>query len=117
MNEPVDSEKLQYLPHLDDVSEIFTFDPFPLYSIETQYKRVLKTDLPKYIGLNIFGLSFNKENQAVVQESSEFTSFKKGYFNPKTNLLTIEKIKNHFKKHPNKYYEIAEKNKNAKRLQ
>jgi hypothetical protein len=103
MNEPIAPNQLQYLPNLDNLSEIFTFDPFPLYSIETQYERVLKTDLPKYVGINIFGLSFNQEGKTVIQNATKFTDFKRGYFNPKANILTIENIKSHFEQNRAKY--------------
>jgi hypothetical protein len=105
MNEPINPIHLQYLPNLDDVSEIFTFDPFPLYSIETQYERVLKTDLPKYVGINIFGLSFDQNEKIIIQSSTKFTNFMRGYFNPNVNELTVEKIKSHFNKYRSKYIE------------
>lgn len=109
MNEPVNPTYLQYLPNFEDVSEIFTFDPFPFFSIETQYKRVLKTDLPKYVGINIFGLSFDQNEKIVIQESEKFRDFKSGYFNPYTHCLTIEKIKAHFESYRNKYIEKTNK--------
>jgi hypothetical protein len=105
MTEPINPIHLQYLPNLDDVSEIFTFDPFPLYSIETQYERVLKTDLPKYVGINIFGLCFGQNEEIITQHSAKFTNFMRSYFNPNTSELTIRKIKSHFEKYRNRYIE------------
>ncbi len=105
MNEPINPVHLQYLPNFKNVSEIFTFDPFPIYSVETQYKRVLKTDIPKYTGINIFGLSFTEELTMVTQHSMKFTGFKKGYFNPNTKQSTIKSIENHFKEHKKLYVE------------
>ena len=105
MNEPISPINLQYLPNLDNINEIFTFDPFPIYSIENQYERVLKTDLPKYVGINIFGLSFEQDNKPVIQESSKFLNFKRAYYNPKVSKSTIEKIKLHFETNRNKYIE------------
>ena len=105
MNEPVNPIHLQYLPNLDNVNKIFTFDPFPFYSIEKQYQRVLKTDLPKYVGINIFGLCFEKFGNMIIQNSAKFENFKYGYFNPHCNMTTIEKIKIHFNKFKEKYFE------------
>ncbi|MBL0911207.1 MAG: hypothetical protein IBJ09_02455 [Bacteroidia bacterium] len=105
MNEPINPVHLQYLPNFENVSEIFTFDPFPIYSVETQYKRVLKTDLPKYVGINIFGLSFTQEFIMVTQHSMKFTGFQEGYFNPNTKQSTIKSIENHFKQHRELYIE------------
>ena len=103
MNEPVTSQYLQYLPNFYDFNEIFTFDPFPIYSVEVQYERVLKSDLPKYVGINIFGLSFSQEGKVVIQNSMKFMDFKKGYFNPKVDKSTIDKIKIHFEKNKKEY--------------
>lgn len=105
MNEPVNPTQLQYVPNLDNVNEIFTFDPFPLYSIETQYQRVLKTDLPKYVGINIFGLCFDKNGSIITQDSAKFEKFKYGYFNPHFNSDTVERIKEHFNKFRIQYVE------------
>jgi hypothetical protein len=105
MNEPINPQHLQYLPNLDNINEIFTFDPFPIYSIETQYKRVLKTDLPKYVGINIFGLSFDKNGNMVTQNSAKFEKFKYGYFNPHRKEETIEKIMIHFTNNSDQYIE------------
>jgi hypothetical protein len=103
MNEPVTPKHFQYLPNLDNVSEIITFDPFPIYSIETQYERILKTELPKYVGINVFGLSFNQEEKLVMQDSSKFLNFKRGHFNPNFKESTVEKVKAHFENRPNEY--------------
>ncbi len=105
MNEPIDPIHLQYLPILNNVNEIFTFDPFPVYSIETQYQRVLKTELPKYVGINIFGLCFDKVGNIITQDSPKFENFKHGYFNPHCEVSTIEKIKSHFNNFKEKYTE------------
>lgn len=107
MNEPVNLLHLQYLPNLDNVNEIFTYDPFPLYSIETQYQRILKTDLPKYVGINIFGLCFDTTGNMIIQNSAKFEKFKYGYFNPHRNAVTIEKVKAHFYKFQEKYIKRA----------
>lgn len=103
MNEPITPKRLQFLPNFDNISEIFTFDPFPIYSIETQYKRILKSELPKYVGINVFGLSFTQKEEMVIQDSSKFINFKKGYFNPNSKKSTIEKIKGHYENKPNEY--------------
>lgn len=103
MNEPVLKEHIQYLPNLDNLSEIFTYDPFPIYSIETQYERILKTDLPMYVGLNIFGLSFNENYKEIIQKSSKFQSFERGYFNPKVKSELIKNIKDHFEENKEEY--------------
>ena len=105
MNEPINPAQLQYLPNLDYVNEIFTFDPFPLYSIETQYQRVLKTDLPKYVGINIFGLCFDKKGNMITQNSAKYEKFKYGYFNPHCKVDTIERINTHFIKYKELYVE------------
>lgn len=105
MNQPITPKYLQFLPNLDNVNKIFTFDPFPLYSIETQYQRILKTDLPKYVGINIFGLCFDKNGNMNIQDSSKFERFKQGYFNPYKSRITIEKIKIHFDEFREKYIE------------
>lgn len=105
MNEPINETQLQYLPNLNNLNEIFTFDPFPLYSIENQYYRVLKTDLPKYVGINIFGMSFDKNGNMVTQHSSKFEKFKYGYFNPNSKVETVERIKEHFINNKKQYIE------------
>lgn len=105
MNEPINPAQLQYLPNLDNLNEIFTFDPFPLYSIDTQYQRVLKTDLPKYVGINIFGLSFDKNGNMITQNSAKFEKFKYGYFNPHRKIDTIQRIKQHFENNKELYTE------------
>ena len=105
MNEPINPAQLQYFPNLDNVNEIFTFDPFPLYSIETQYQRVLKTDLPKYVGINIFGLCFDKKGNMITQNSAKYEKFKYGYFNPHSKVDTIERIKTHFINYKVQYVE------------
>ena len=104
MNEPVARKYLKYLPNLDDFSEIVTFDPFPLYSIEAQYERILKTELPKYIGINVLALCFDQQENLILQDSSKFMAFKKGYFNPNTKQSTIDKIENHYNKFVDKYF-------------
>lgn len=105
MNEPVTPIHLQYLPNLDNPSEIFTFDPFPIYSIENQYNRVLKSNLPKYVGINIFGVSFDQKHRLIMHESSKFLNFKPAYYNPKVSKETIEKIKHHFETNRSQYIE------------
>lgn len=105
MNEPINKNQLKHLPNFDNQSEIVPFDPFPFYSIDTQYQRVLKKELPKYIGINIFGLSFDKDENIVTQHSPRFEKFKHGYFNPNLNKDTIEKIKDHFTQNKNRYTE------------
>ncbi len=105
MNEPINLNYLQQLPDLDNVNSIITFDPFPIYSVETQYQRVLKTELPKYVGINIFGLSFTQDNEVVTQHTAKFTAFQRGYFNPNTSKTLIVNIENHFKKYRDKYVE------------
>jgi hypothetical protein len=105
MNQPVDPKYLQYLPNLENVSEIFTHDPFPLYSIETQYQRILKTALPKYVGINIFGISFDKNGNIDTQHSAMFEKYNCGYFNPHANSVTVEKIERHFHQFRAKYVE------------
>jgi hypothetical protein len=105
MPEPITIEKLQHLPLLNDPNVIFTYDPFPLYSIDTQYKRILKIDLPKYVGINIMGFSFDKDDKLFTHYSTEFDKFKYAYFNPHCSKDTIEKIKVHFHKYREKYIE------------
>lgn len=105
MTEPINSKHLQHLPNLDNINEIFTYDPFPVYSIETQYERVLKTALPKYVGINIFGLSSTQDNNIVTQHSSKFTAFQQAYFNPNTDKSIIISIQNYFKRHYDKFVE------------
>lgn len=105
MNEPINPTQLQYLPNLDNANEIFIYDPFPLYSIDTQYQRVLKTDLPKYVGINIFGLCFDKNGDLITQNSAKYDKFKYGYFNPHCSVNTIENIKIHFNKFKERYTE------------
>lgn len=105
MNEPVNPVYLQHIPSFDNAAESFTYDPFPLYSIETQYQRLLKTDIPKYIGINVFGLGFDLNQNSGFIDSANFTNFNRGYFNPKVSFSTIEKIKFHFERFRNKYTE------------
>ena len=105
MNEPIDQTQLQYVPNLDNANELFIYDPFPLYSIETQYQRVLKTDLPKYVGINIFGLCFDKNGDLITQNSAKYDKYKYGFFNPHCSVNTIENIKNHFNKYKERYTE------------
>lgn len=105
MNEPVNPVHLQHLPSLDNLNKILTYDPFPIYSVENQYKRVLKTSLPKYVGINIFGLSFDQNNQFIIQESSKFLNFKSAYFNPKISETTIKRIKMHYETNRDIYIE------------
>ncbi len=115
MNEPIDEKYIQHLPNLNDLNEIFTFDPFPMFSIENQYERILKTELPKYVGINVFGLSFNQKDQLIYQESSKFMNFKRGYFNPNVKRSTIEKIKNHYQNNKDIYIEKRNDEKTTKR--
>ncbi|MPR36314.1 hypothetical protein [Salmonirosea aquatica] len=109
MNQPINPIHLQYLPNLENINEIFTFDPFPLFSVETQYQRILKTDLPKYVGINIFGLCFDINGNIITQNSTKFDSFKHGYCNPYCKNDTIERIKIHFEKFKGKYIEKVNK--------
>lgn len=83
MNTPVTPKYLQYLPNLDNVNEIFTFELLPIYSIETQYERRLKIELPKYLGINVFGWNFNQEGRFFIQDSY---GFKRGYLSPNIEI-------------------------------
>lgn len=97
MNAPILPEGLQTLPLHDElgIREI-VIDTFPLYSVNLQYQRILKSDLPKYVGVKVISLSFSSPYESVSYRSSEFDHYQYGYFNPHERSETINGIRNHF---------------------
>ena len=72
-------------------------DHFSWFSAENQMKRLISKDLPKYVGLNTFGLNITKDNEVVTWFNHDFNKkFEAGYFSPYTKGTTIDSIKAYF---------------------
>lgn len=69
-------------------------DFFSNWAATNQIKRLISTDLPKYVGLCCLGINTTQKNRLRLGINlNEHTRFENGYFNPKKSSLTIEKIK------------------------
>ena len=79
-------------------------DHFGWFATDNQMRRLITSELPKYIAIQCFSLEFDiKNNISMSFPSQNLRSFENGYFNPKLKEETIQKIRNHFYDHPNRY--------------
>jgi hypothetical protein len=80
-------------------------DNFQWYSVDKQMKRLLSTEIPKYVGLFCFGLSQSTKKEYYMSSCSEvLADFQKGYFNPNLKESTIQKVKSHFENYNHIYH-------------
>jgi hypothetical protein len=79
-------------------------DFFSTAAADTQMKRLISTDIPKFVGLSAIGLNFYDDgSSAIASCSQDFWGFQQGYFNPFSKQGTIEKVMRHFLSHREKY--------------
>jgi hypothetical protein len=89
---------------LDKYYKEVKFDHFGWVSCDTQMKRLIMSDLPKYIGIESLSLACKNSNSITISFPSErLRNFTSGYFNPHMKEATIEKIKKHFENYREKY--------------
>ncbi|MBZ4043364.1 hypothetical protein [Flavobacterium hibisci] len=98
-------EKIAKGKTLEDYLVKVKMDTFQWYSADQQMKRLISTDVPKYVNLLCFGLSKNTMGEYVMDSCSvKFSDFGKGYFNPNLKHETIEKVKTHFENFQHIYH-------------
>lgn len=79
-------------------------DHFSWFSADKQLKRLLSTDLPKYVCLHCFGLDKMEDGKYRFSKVSQHLEcFSSGYFNPHAKDETIAMVKSHFMAYPEKY--------------
>ncbi|MDX5346230.1 MAG: hypothetical protein LPJ89_06715 [Hymenobacteraceae bacterium] len=87
----------------DDMVNV-SYDWFPIFSTDSQMKRLLSYDIPKYAGISAVGLNFYSNGKMGIHTcSQDYWGFQKGYFNPHTKVETIDKISFHFSNKKNLY--------------
>jgi len=86
-------------------------DHFSWSSANKQLKRLLSTDLPKYICLHCFGIDKMEDGRfRFSQVSQHLSGYSKGYFNTHSKQDTIEKIRTHFQTNKGRYLDRPVKN-------
>ena len=119
MTEPLlESEKLQIkrtkvaansglkidTENLENNFEDIKVDFFPWISTDLQMKRLITSDLPKYVSLQCLSIDIDKDGRVSYSyPTNDLRFFEKGYFNPHNKSTTIKKIKKHFENTPEKY--------------
>ena len=79
-------------------------DFFSGRSTDNQIRRLLATDLPKFVGINAQGLNYYEDGKkGLASCSQDYWHFLSGYFNPYTLKQTIEKVEAHFNHFRHKY--------------
>lgn len=69
-------------------------DPFPMFAVENQMKKLVSKEIPKYVGLCTIALTVNAKGDFQSWHNLDFNlGFESGYFNPNVKSETIEKVK------------------------
>lgn len=98
-----DSPKIEEGKTLEDYFVPVKFDYFQWYSADKQMKRLISTEIPKYVSLECFGFGKNGDNFTIESCSLDLEPYKKGCFNPHQSEETIFKVRKHFEAFPDKY--------------
>lgn len=97
-----EKQKLKYLGKMGDGAKITSenkeeeilVDFFACGVALNQMKRLISTDLPKYVGLSCFAVNTTLNDQLQLGINFyENTKFETGYYNPKKSQTTINKIR------------------------
>lgn len=99
-------DKIPETKSLSDFLVEVKYDHFQSFSADKQMKRLISTELPKYIGIHCFGLSKNGERYRIEYPSKYLINHSTGYFNPNAKKETIDKIRIHFYNSPSDYTKI-----------
>lgn len=79
-------------------------DQFPQFAIQNQMKKLIRMEIPKYIGIEVVGINVTKDNQLFITNDYELNNkFSSGYFNPHMKIQTIEAIKDYFNQNSNSF--------------
>lgn len=79
-------------------------DHFGWVATDNQMRRLITSELPKYIATQCFSLEIDVRNKiSLSTPSRSLRDFESGYFNPNLKNETIEKVRNHFNNFPNRY--------------
>lgn len=96
--EKIDFENIE--KYFVDIKE----DHFGWFATDNQMRRLITSELPKYIAIQCFSLEIDVTNKISMSfPSQNLRSFEYGYFNPNSKVDTIQKIKKHFYNFPNRY--------------
>jgi len=96
MKRPANAEETgaRNLPGLDEF-EIIKHDWLPMFSENTQMKRMLSYDIPKYVGLKTLGMHFSADGNFRLGYSYDFHCYETGFFNPHRKTETVNAVKEH----------------------
>lgn len=93
----------------EDNFEVIKHDWMPSYAVRKQMQRMISSDLPKYVGINAFGMSLNPDGTYACTSSHEYRGYHSGYFNPSRNKAkAIKCIEKHFLKYGTSVYRKLE---------
>jgi hypothetical protein len=90
-----------------NTTEFHEWDTFPGDACDNQMRRLITSDLPKYVGLNTIGINVDQEDNLIFTTSTIYDNFKDAYFNPNVKDTMIKSIESHFVSNPNSYLTIS----------
>lgn len=93
------------LPNIDDF-ELIKWDWLPFHARDTQMKRLLSYDIPKYVGLKVMSMNFYEDQSYALGFSMDWQDFETAYLNPHRKKETIDIIKSHHLSNKAKYKKI-----------